>query len=383
MGGTFPPQGSGDDVGAANIAEAKRLWEQYQREQATRPADPATAQGGAQSLFERAFQAAGEPLGKIFGGAMHVAGAPGRALDAYATNQAGTQGPVDISDAAIYGQDMETGRQSASYGDLLAGTLADSGEITPGGKAAAIIKFAGNVITDPAAAPLLLSGAEGAGALAGRMGPSAAAGGPRGPRIPSGKMYPQYGDIPQAPFDPGATQRVPIRPPQPSRVSPFPRAGIEAKVVKGTRPGGPEGPPSPMANQTQAVKTIKPQGKSIESKFAAKKAEMRAGHGETGIESKMKKTEAPKEATFKKGEGRSWREPVAKPRNPTAREHAKSQKAKPKPKASQEAKDTSRKTASERAKGEGVDWRIVDGRHQYGHWSKLPDGSEMWVKQRP
>lgn len=200
---------------------------------ASRVAD--TIQGG--------FEGAMEGLGNLG----HAATIPARAIAAAAGNTAGTyQRPVDVSDYALYGRDMETGLQAIQYGDLLAGTLEDSGEIEAGGKVSGILRAVGNVVTDPMAAPMLLSGAEAAGALAGRLTPSAA------PMTPTRPYRPL-----SSPHRPPPPQPPPGPPPGPGPIpltsSPPPGPGMPGGPV---RPAGitpiPQGPgPGPTA--TQAV----------------------------------------------------------------------------------------------------------------------------------
>jgi hypothetical protein len=118
----------------------------------------------AADVFQAGFEAPFKALG-AFGNAAAI---PTRAIAAAAGNMAGTGArPVDVSDYALYGRDMETGLQATQYGDLLAGTLEDAGELAPGGTASKLLRLAGNAVTDPMAAPAFLSGAEAVGALAG------------------------------------------------------------------------------------------------------------------------------------------------------------------------------------------------------------------------
>jgi hypothetical protein len=228
----------------------------------------------AAAAVEGAMEGVGnlvEGVGR-FGHAMTV---PTRAIGAIGTNLAGTAAPVDVSDYALYGADLETGRRAIQYGDLLAGTLEDAGEIAPGGVASKILSMAGNVATDPAAAPLMLSAAEGAGALAGRFSPRITTPQPTFPRMPQGRLQPQYAtprsSAPE-PFDPGATQ--PVRTPRsggpmrPAQGQPGPSMGPTAtqkvKARSGWRPSrakamkpkpGAELPKDPT--QTQPVKMAK------------------------------------------------------------------------------------------------------------------------------
>lgn len=147
-----------------------------------------------QSGFEGVVGGGMNALGR-FGDALAI---PARAIAGAATNSAGLGAPVDVSDYALFGRDLETGRTATQYGDLLAGTLEDAGEMKPGGFASKVIRFAGNTITDPAAAPALLSGAEAVGALAGRLTPGIQAAELAPRRRPLGRVDPNYGQSPPA-----------------------------------------------------------------------------------------------------------------------------------------------------------------------------------------
>ncbi len=199
----------GDRDARAALEEAARLYEQYRRTYGAGTPTGADVPIPPRSAVQRVFETIGEPASRIW----ELNEMPGRAVAAVGTNRAGTMPPLNVLDVALYGRDMNTGRQPVRYGDVLAGTLEDTGEITPGGKAAAIIRAAGNLVTDPGAAPLLLSGAEAAGALAGRFpggGGGARAVRPR-PRGRS-RLDPAYKDVPveKPPIDVTATQPVSI-----------------------------------------------------------------------------------------------------------------------------------------------------------------------------
>lgn len=218
-------------------ANALALLEQYKRQYGMgTPTGADTVDQGKNALV-RAFEAVGRPAGAAFGGAMHVAGIPARMVNAIGTNLAGTQAPVDVSDVAIYGQDMETGRQSADYGGVLAGTLADEGEITPGGRAEKLIRILGNIVSDP------LTAAGAARLLVGRAAPAAAAA-ERQPRMPpQSRLYPQYaeggpggGIVNQPPPPSGA---MPARAPGPPRTSP---PGFDPTATQPVQTVGPKGP---------------------------------------------------------------------------------------------------------------------------------------------
>lgn len=287
--------------GQENILEAMRLYEQYKRQYGEgAPTGADTAAKGASAL-ERVIQPVLEGTGRVFGGAAQVAGIPARALAAVGTNMAGTGAPIDVSDYAIHGQDLETGRTAPHYGEILAGTLEESGEIAKGGIASKIIAAAGNMITDPAMAPVMLSGAEAAGSLMGRMGPGAApapapatrpmprsrphplsgpipggaqpGGGPPGaqpPKLPHPNPKPPWQTrSPRSSADPGATQPVPKYDPNATQPVKFdPNA---TQPVRGVARVGGELPDT----ATQPVKTIKPQrtaGGKIEQQFAREQA---------------------------------------------------------------------------------------------------------------
>jgi hypothetical protein len=230
----------------------------------------------AAAAIEGAMEGVGNLVGRA-GQVGHALTVPARAIGAVGTNLAGTAAPVDVSDYALYGADLETGRRALQYGDLLAGTLEDSGEIAPGGAASKILSTLGNVVTDPAAAPLLMSAAEGAGALAGRFGPRVTAPQPTFPRMPQARLRPQYaaqrptGPTGGAePFDPGATQAVrprgggPMRPAEgPPGPSMGPTATQKVKARSGWRPsrakamqpkGGHELPQDPTRTQPVRVR---------------------------------------------------------------------------------------------------------------------------------
>lgn len=259
-----------DETGGTNIAEAQRLWEEYQRKYgAGTPTGADTAVQGSSAL-QRAFEAIGRPAGAVVGGAMHVLGAPARAVNAIGTNLAGTQAPIPVGQYALLGQNLENQSRPVGYGDVLAGTMEESGEITPGGRAAAIIRAAGNLITDPAAAPLLLGGAEAAGALAGRFGPSAGAAGPQMPRAPRSRLAPSSRPMPRGPRQgpPPEPGPVPLRPTdtQPVQVfDPTATQPVQTLGPSGPKPrlGGPRAKPKlEDPNATQPVKTVRPEDRT-------------------------------------------------------------------------------------------------------------------------
>jgi hypothetical protein len=248
----------------------------------------------AASAIEGAMQGVGNLVGGVerFGSALAV---PTRALTAAATNTAGVGPPIDVSDYALHGRDLETGRTALQYGDLLAGTLEDAGEIAPGGAAAKILAFMGNAAADPMMAPAVLSGAEAAGALAGRFRPPAAGGAgrsamrprPQSFQTPAQRAYGSSGPVEpmprQAPFDPTATQPVPT-----SGEMPFnPTATQKVKARSGWRPsraaetrpaGGPDLPENPTATQ-RVPKVKKPKkGKLSERQSGALATARRYGN---------------------------------------------------------------------------------------------------------
>lgn len=192
----------------------------------------------AADAFQGGFEGAMEGLGNL-GQAFT---APARAIAGAAYNTAVPESArVDVSDYALYGRDLESGRAAVTYGELLAGTLEDAGEIAPGGTASKLIRLAGDAVTDPAAAPALLSGAEAVGALAGRMTPAAA---PMTPTRP-------YRPLSNPPSRPGPPQPPPA-PPAAAR-SPYPPLGPTDTRPTATVRG-------PLSGQTQPVPRFSPSG---------------------------------------------------------------------------------------------------------------------------
>lgn len=248
-----------DQTGRENIDEATRLWEQYQQQytpgRQTLPSRPEPH--WAIAALEGAFQGAMEGLGNLG----HAATIPARAIAGAATPMLPGRRPYSTVDYAIYGVDPETGGGAETAGTLLANSLVEQGELAPDGKARDIVEFVGNMLTDPMIAPAVLSGAEAAGALGARSAPAAMV--RRAPRsAPS--MRAGSGPLP----NPTATQPVQIvRPPVGARSAPAARSFPEYRSVGGR--------PAPGATDTQAIRPIKPQGTSMEARFAAKRAEMR------------------------------------------------------------------------------------------------------------
>jgi len=208
----------------------------------------------AADIFQGGFEGAMEGLGRLG----HAASIPARAIAGAAYNTEAVR-PVDVSDYALYGRDMETGLQAVQYGDLLAGTMEDAGEIAPGGVASKLLRLAGNAVTDPMAAPALLSGAEAVGALGGSMSPFTAAPQPSFPRMPRSRAVAGYGQSPpSAQLAPpgrgmpggGGRPKYPGGP-RPLTSAPAPRPGQPGGPVR--RPGVqviPQGPgPGPTATQ--------------------------------------------------------------------------------------------------------------------------------------
>ena len=217
---------------------------------------PALAFGSLAGRAIGALGRASEPL-------VHAAGVPARAVNAIGTNLAGTAAPLDVSDVALYGYDVNTGRTPSSYGEALAGELESAGEITPGGIASKLIRVAGDIVSDPAMAPLLLSGAEAAGALAGRMGPAMP--GPRAPRMPpQGRLQPAYpgqargrgpgGGTVVQPRGPGGGPVAPRAAAPPTRFNPTAtqEVGLQTQPVQ-TIP--------PVAKKPPRPKTVRPKPK--------------------------------------------------------------------------------------------------------------------------
>ncbi len=210
----------------------------------------------AADTFQGAFEGAMEGAGTL----AHGATVPARALAAAASNSAGLGKPVDVSDYALYGRDMETGLQASQYGDLLAGTLEDAGEVTPGSFASKVIRLAGNTITDPAAAPSLLGGAEAVGSLAGAMTPVAPEMTPTMPRRPLASA-PRPAQANQPPIPVTARPAAPGQPggpvvPRPTNIPQGPGPGPTAtqaipRYLQGTGEG-------PVGLATQEVPKFNP-----------------------------------------------------------------------------------------------------------------------------
>jgi len=179
----------------------------------------------AADVFQGGFEGAMEGLGRLG----HVAGIPARAVAGAATNAAGLGRPVDVSDYALYGRDLETGLQGVQYGDLLAGTMEDAGELAPGGTASKLLRLAGNAVTDPTMAPALLTGAEALGALGGpRAMAPAFQGRPAPPPLPPGAA-------PARPMPPGSVPPRMTPPPLPPGSAP-PRPTLPgSKPLTGTQ----------------------------------------------------------------------------------------------------------------------------------------------------
>jgi hypothetical protein len=186
----------------------------------------------AADVFQGGFEGAMEGLGNIG----HVATIPTRALAGASANLAGTNAVPNVAEYALHGG------PSVQYGDLLAGTMEDAGELKPGSFASKVLRLAGNTLTDPTAAPAMLSGAEAVGALAGRLTPSAPPMEPTFPRRPVSRLDPAFSGAPTAPG-----QRVPLT------SSPEPLPGRPGGPVR--RPGVVEIPRGPSAGPdvTQAV----------------------------------------------------------------------------------------------------------------------------------
>lgn len=212
----------------------------------------------AADIFQGGFEGAMEGLGNIG----HVATIPTRALSGAAANLAGTNAVPNVADYALHGG------PSVQYGDLLAGTLEDAGELKPGSFASKVLRLAGNVITDPTAAPAMLTGAEAVGALAGRMTPSAPPMQPTMPRRPMSQPPsrppagrppgPPQGPVPltqsppPGPGQPGGPVRPPGVTPIPQGPGPGPTATQAVpRHLQGTGEG-------PVGLSTQPVKTLSP-----------------------------------------------------------------------------------------------------------------------------
>lgn len=188
----------------------------------------------AADVFQGGFEGAMEGLGNIG----HVATIPTRALAGAAANLAGTNAVPNVAEYALHGG------PSVQYGDLLAGTMEDAGELKPGSFASKVLRLAGNTLTDPTAAPAMLSGAEAVGALAGRLTPSAP---PMEPMMP-------YRPMSSDSFRPSSFRPRQIDPsPIPLTRSPEPLPGQPGGPVR--QPGIVEIPRGPSAGPdvTQAI----------------------------------------------------------------------------------------------------------------------------------
>ena len=201
-------------------------------------ANPSAKRAG--DIFQGAFEGAMEGVGNIG----RVLGAPARALNAAAYNTAVRP------EARISPLGAALGRvaPAPSYGDLLAGTLEDAGEIAPNGVASKLLRLAGDAVTDPAMAPALLSGAEAVGALGGRLTPSAP------PMRPTMPYRPR--STPQRPPAPAPRGGPPAPPPAaaaPATRGPYPPLGPTDTRPTSTVRG-------PLSGQTQPVQRFSPSG---------------------------------------------------------------------------------------------------------------------------
>lgn len=173
--------------------------------------------------FQGGFEGAMEGLSNLG----QAATIPARALAGAATNMSGVSRPVNVKDYALFGKDLETGAPAAQYGDLLAGTLEDAGEMKPGGLASKLVRAAGNMVTDPGMAPAMLTGADALGALAGKMSPAMPIPEPTRAYRPMSSPGPravQSASRGVPPKPPGAPAAPPEEPPQnPTATQPVPR----------------------------------------------------------------------------------------------------------------------------------------------------------------
>lgn len=121
-------------------------------------------EGALQGAMEGAADSAPiQALKRILGGFGHVASAPARAVNAVGHNIAGLGPSMDVSDVALYGQDMNTGASPDGYGTLLRKVGFGEDDTS---KIGGVVEGAGNVVGDPLTASLAGSLA-GSGARAG------------------------------------------------------------------------------------------------------------------------------------------------------------------------------------------------------------------------
>ena len=119
-------------------------------------------------------------IGRMVGGAAHALTAPLRGVSAVAHNVAGVGDRMDVSDAMLYGRDMDTGQAPTPYGTALRRVVMgeeQAGDEPTGfwaDKAADVMEFAGNLISDPLALGAGVSAASRLGAGAGGTSPAAA-----------------------------------------------------------------------------------------------------------------------------------------------------------------------------------------------------------------
>lgn len=273
---------------SAALAEAQRMWEEYQRQYQNPQAPSGTA--ASDSLYQRlsrgpaapyiegaagAFQGAMEGLGALG----HAASIPARAIAGAAAHGPITEGggtPYSVTDYALYGFDPETGGGAALAGDLLASSLEESGEIAPGGVASKLVSLIGNALTDPMTAVAVLSSAEAAGTLGRSSAPPPA---PRRFGPPRSKMHPSSGAMPSSTLEaprgpaPTTTQPLPMDATQPvprftdtqpmpmDMTRPVPRFTDTQPVPMDVTQ------PVPRFTDTQPVPTMNPAA-SLESRFA-------------------------------------------------------------------------------------------------------------------
>jgi hypothetical protein len=114
----------------------------------------AALRGAGQGVMESAPV---RGLGRVLGGAAHALTAPLRGVSAVAHNIAGVGDQMDVSDAMLYGYDVDTGQAPMPYGTALRRVVMgeeQAGDAPTGywaDKAADVMEFAGNLISDPVA----------------------------------------------------------------------------------------------------------------------------------------------------------------------------------------------------------------------------------------
>ena len=127
----------------------------------------AALQGAGEGAMESAPI---QGLSKFLGGVGHALGAPLRGVSAVGQNLSDTGKKIDVSDAMLYGHDMDTGQSPVPYGKLARTEIfgendaGDDQQSWLGDKAGDLVEAVGNTISNP----LELGLAVGAGGAASR-----------------------------------------------------------------------------------------------------------------------------------------------------------------------------------------------------------------------